>query len=230
MKDQIFVNEFESLRSALFPDAFDRVPPPVDPIVEADHIQDLMKRKAPMAYELASYETPVNSKPFYYEDYSEMFRMAKSNYKNSRWPGKSKEKLTRWIEYAVLSKGAFARQLGFTAADNFMIAKNQFFPFFGRPVQEVDNYSLPSVEDMRKLLYKNDIGYKQDVERDTAKMFIKRFYKIPMLLFPKDTFWLHLIKSPGDFMYVEPSIFIVFRSLIICFCFKTSYMYIFAVD
>lgn len=45
-------------------------------------------------------------------------------------------------------------------------------------------YSLPSVEKFKQLLYDNDIGYKVV----DGKLYVRRFYMIPQILFPKETF------------------------------------------
>jgi hypothetical protein len=66
------------------------------------------------------------------------------------------------------------------------------------------SFTLPSLAEVRAILYKNDIGYKRDssavavpekgeseasvAESAGGKLLIKRFYKLPMLLFPEETF------------------------------------------
>jgi hypothetical protein len=45
------------------------------------------------------------------------------------------------------------------------------------------NYQLPSVEEFKQLLYDNDIGYKTH----EGKLYVRRFYLIPTLLFPNET-------------------------------------------
>lgn len=52
-------------------------------------------------------------------------------------------------------------------------------------------YKLPSVETFKQMLYDNDIGYKVV----DGKLFVRRFYAIPLLLFPEETL---MRRSPAD--------------------------------
>ena len=57
-----------------------------------------------------------------------------------------------------------------------------FFPMVKYP-DKVKDYELPSKEQMKQLLYDNDIGYKT-LE---GKTFIRRYYLLPQLTFPLET-------------------------------------------
>ena len=48
---------------------------------------------------------------------------------------------------------------------------------------KVKAYNLPSIDQMKQLLYDNDIGYKTQED----KMFIRRYYLLPQLTFPLET-------------------------------------------
>ena len=54
------------------------------------------------------------------------------------------------------------------------------------------NFSIPTVDGIKKLLYQNQIGYKAE---EDGKVYVKRFYRIPALLFPKETFAANLIND-----------------------------------
>jgi len=53
----------------------------------------------------------------------------------------------------------------------------------------VGRFTVPTVDSIKKLLYQNQIGYKVV----NGKVYVKRFYRIPALLFPKETFAANLI-------------------------------------
>ena len=53
------------------------------------------------------------------------------------------------------------------------------------------SYQLPSVEAFKQILYDNDVGYKVV----DGKLYVRRFYKIPLLLFPEETM---MRRSPAD--------------------------------
>jgi hypothetical protein len=59
--------------------------------------------------------------------------------------------------------------------------QNQFFPMFKLPSMN-GKFKIPGVEEIKRLLYENDVGY----QRRDGKLYVRRFYKLPMLLFPTE--------------------------------------------
>jgi hypothetical protein len=57
----------------------------------------------------------------------------------------------------------------------------------------VSAFELPSLEEIKAILYANDVGYKSE----EGKLFIRRHYKLPMLLFPKETFTTTILADEG---------------------------------
>jgi hypothetical protein len=53
------------------------------------------------------------------------------------------------------------------------------------------SFPIPTVDSIKKILYQNQIGYKVE----DGKVYVKRFYRIPALLFPKETFAANLIND-----------------------------------
>ena len=60
--------------------------------------------------------------------------------------------------------------------------RNKFFPMVKYP-ERVDEFSIPDVRGLKALLYQNDVGYRNQNE----KVYVRRFYRLPALLFPKET-------------------------------------------
>lgn len=65
----------------------------------------------------------------------------------------------------------------------------QFFPMV-LYMDRAEQLMIPSRENFKQLLYDNDIGYKREVNN---KLYVKRFYKIPSLLFPEETLLTYLL-------------------------------------
>ena len=57
--------------------------------------------------------------------------------------------------------------------------RSHFFPMLSLP-SEARLFSLPTDEEFRAILYSNEVGYK----RVNGKLYVRRYYRIPMLLFP----------------------------------------------
>lgn len=53
----------------------------------------------------------------------------------------------------------------------------------------VGRFPVPTVDSIKKLLYQNQIGYKVV----NGKVYVRMLYRIPALLFPKETFAANLI-------------------------------------
>ena len=51
-------------------------------------------------------------------------------------------------------------------------------------------------DDFKALLYANDVGYK----RKDAKLFVQRIHRLPMLLFPRETFTTALLTDRKKLM------------------------------
>ena len=58
----------------------------------------------------------------------------------------------------------------------------QFFPMIQFP-NRANEFILPSITNLKSLLYNNDIGYKTVDE----KCYVRRYYRLPALLFPLET-------------------------------------------
>lgn len=51
-----------------------------------------------------------------------------------------------------------------------------------------------SVPRIKELLFRNDIGYLKDASKNNMLM-VKRFYKIPLLLFPLEVFCIKVLRK-----------------------------------
>lgn len=52
------------------------------------------------------------------------------------------------------------------------------------------------IDDFKAILYANDVGYK----RKDDKLFVQRIHRLPMLLFPKETFTTALLTDRKKLM------------------------------
>jgi hypothetical protein len=185
MKDPVFFNYFKSLRSTIFPD--------IEPIIDPDHQYFARKNLLDEYYSNCGIvpnlmTTPA---PFFYEDYAFFFKKLKDQPFLKFWSKRERQLLSRWI-VEVLSFRLVVEKSTTSKVQNYLdLMRAQFFPMVQFPDQ-VSSYELPNIDKFRALLYHNDIGYK--VADD--KLHVRRFYRIPLLLFPVETVASTIILNP----------------------------------
>ena len=156
-------------------------------------------------------------KPFFFDDYAAYFEKLKEEPLLGRWSEEDRVELSHWI----IDTLAYRYGLRFSDANHIQSYLDQlrahFFPMVRYPKRAAE-FHLPSEEEIRRILYNNNVGYHKkgvDVaeplptpvaESDNengdekeevleaapilvgeGKLYVKRFYKIPQLLFPKET-------------------------------------------
>jgi len=176
MRDPIFNYQFEKLREQLFP---------LDPVLaKAQEAEEKASLKAKvedkMIFDTSFVQT---NSPFYYEDYYIVFNRFRDRPYLSKWNDRARQNLSRWVVDTL----AFQSELKVSERDGTSqlyldLLSETFFPMLKYP-QNATSYQLPPPEKIREILYKNGIGYKTD----DRKLYIKRFYLLPRLLFPKET-------------------------------------------
>lgn len=120
---------------------------------------------------------------FYFDDYAHWFNKVKGAPVLKSWPQPERATMSRWI-VATLAMQQVIENEDRTGLRKYLEKlRKQFFPMINAP-STADNFEIPSKEAVRQLLYDNDIGYKTDAEAEN-KMYVKRFYLLPKLLFPK---------------------------------------------
>ena len=181
MKDPLFVLQFERLREAVFPEMV---------VAAAAH---RVKSRDDFKNELLNLFAVSRSRlctaaPFYYEVYVSFFAKLKAEPLLGRWNERDREVLSRWIIDTLALREIVEKSPTAKVQRYLDDLRAQFFPMVRYP-DRAASFDLPSTADFKALLYANDVGYK----RDNNKLFVKRFYRIPLLLFPRETFTTALL-------------------------------------
>lgn len=175
MKDPIFVLQFERLRAVVFPE--------IGAAHAAARLSEHEDFKAKL-YTLYGVNPArlTTARPFFYEEYQRYFSRLREQPMLGRWSDGDREGLSRWIVDCLALREVLERSPSSVIQRYLDALRAQFFPMVRYPARAA-SFSLPSVQECRQLLYDNDVGYKQ-VE---GKMYVRRAYRLPRLLFPKET-------------------------------------------
>jgi len=175
MKDPIFVYQFERLRAVVFPE--------IGAAHAAARLSEHEDFKAKL-YTLYGVNPArlTTARPFFYEEYQRYFSRLKEQPMLGRWSEGDREGLSRWIVDCLALREVLERSPSSVIQRYLDSLRAQFLPMVRYPARAA-SFSLPSVQECRQLLYDNDVGYKQ-VE---GKMFVRRAYRLPRLLFPKES-------------------------------------------
>ena len=171
MTDPVFVFQFEMLRRSMF-----------DSESEDDLMDDSFKEKLQDYFGVSDTSQLRAREPFFYEDYKRWFDKLKDQPNFKSWDKEERGNMSRWIVQTLGMQQVIENNDRTEVRAYFERLRLQFFPMINSP-GAVDKYSLPSVEEAKELLYANDIGYRRQGE--DGKLFVKRFYRIPRLLFPE---------------------------------------------
>ena len=181
MKDPIFVLQFENLRETIFPE------------INESNQNDRIKGREDFKDKLLGLFNVNKSRlctaaPFYYEEYVTFFMKLKGEPMLGRWNEREREILSRWIINTLALREIIEKSPTVKVQRYLDDLRAQFFPMVRYP-DRTHRYELPTVNDFKSILYANDVGYK----RESNKLYVRRFYRIPLLLFPKETFTTTLL-------------------------------------
>ena len=176
MMDPIFAMQFDKLRAEVFPEIAEAKKKKFDSGREDFKTQQLVMLGVQNFSQLQA------AQPFYYSDYEEHFNRLREQPYLGRWSEKNREKLSRWIVDTLAMKAKLDGQSRLEMQKYLDTIRSQFFPMVKHPERAAE-FQLPSESDLRAVLYRNDVGYKKVDE----KLYILRSYRLPMLLFPKET-------------------------------------------
>lgn len=176
MRDPVFYEQFEKLRIAIFPEIKTNVSSKALK-GEKWQLRNLYFSSVDLHANMISTQIP-----FFYEDYSYYFAKLKSQPNLGRWTDRDRKNLSVWI-VKVLAYRHMLEKMEKNALQKYLdLLRAQFFPMVQYPSQ-ANSFNLPTLDEFKTLLYTNDIGYKPE----NNKLFVKRFYRIPGLLFPLET-------------------------------------------
>jgi hypothetical protein len=175
MKDPIFVRQFEKLRASLLPET------------GVARENDREKRHAEYKEKMLQFYN-INkarlctAKPFYYEEYAGYFAKLKKQPLLGKWNEAERTEFSHWIIDTLAVREMLERNTTSVIQSYLDQLRAHFFPMVKYP-DRVGSYELPSRDQVKQLLYDNDVGYKTQ----EGKMFIRRYYLLPQLTFPLET-------------------------------------------
>ena len=181
---------YEQLRDAIFPNPREAEKNAKLAAVDA-------KRNFCKAYK-TNYDLARASFPFYADDYVKWFAKLNAEPDTNKWRLDERSIFSNWIIDTLALQSEMQETSGkdARAIQRYLnTLKYQFFPMT-RPGVTTEKFATPSVESLRRVLFENEVGYKQQ----NNKVFVKRFYRIPALLFPLDTLLASII---GEKDYAE---------------------------
>ena len=209
MKDVIFYNEFHKLRDILFP---------INATIQKKLAIQNEKEFRSFYFKIRSLDPSklTCATPFYLEDYVSLFTKMSQQPNLRKWSLRDLNHFTDWIENTLAMRQIIEKRTKQTVDDYLDHLKITFFPILNKVVNtptttstsspssspnsgrsssssSVGKFSfpIPTVDSIKKILYQNQIGYKVE----DGKVYVKRFYRIPALLFPKETFAANLIND-----------------------------------
>ena len=209
MKDPIFVLQFEKVRSLVFPEGEDVFKAKI-----SQH-RDKLKKQFYEFFEVDA-SSLHTSAPFYVEDYIYYFQKLQEQPELKQWDLADRSAFTQWVSRTLALRELVYKQPSYKVNRYIHTLSTHFFPMIAHP-QRVEEFSIPmTAQDFRDILYANDIGYKTvqlSNEEDLAdasmasagglegekatgadsaevqkRLYVKRFYKLPALLFPREAF------------------------------------------
>jgi hypothetical protein len=177
MKDPVFVTYFEKVRKELYPPS-----PELQKQMDTAFEEEYKRRLLTLAS--LNPDKMTTTKPFYIEDYIYYYNALreKPNY-HVDWKFEDKERFEQWFADTLLYQSILESE-DLRAINQYTEStRASFFPMLAFPKRIASLPSL-SMDSVKALLYQNEIGYK----KDEGKTFVKRFYRLPYLLFPREVF------------------------------------------
>lgn len=183
MKDPIFVMQFEKLRASVFPE-----------IQQANNSARLVAHEEYKSRLMTLYgvnkERLCTAQPFYFEDYVRFFKKLKDQPLLGKWGDADREELSYWIIDTLAIREVLEKKTSTMIQRYLDTLRAQYFPMVRYP-ENAPSYTLPSLTEVKALLYRNDVGYKNQDDR----LYIRRAYRLPQLLFPKETLTTSLLTN-----------------------------------
>lgn len=180
MRDPLFVEVFNRLKYSLFPELWTH-----EKQEEALTMQT--ERKTFKSELFESFKINVNNlvtlNPFYYDDYEYYFGLCKNQPSLAAWADSDRNTFLKWILNTLCYQEIVKNHHYVRIQAYLEDVRHKFFPMLLFP-DKAQQYNLPSAHEMKTLLYSKDIGYRTE---SSGKLFLKRFYRLPMLIFPTET-------------------------------------------
>jgi hypothetical protein len=175
MKDPVFEMQFSKFRESLFP--LDAVVAKREAAEEKAH-----QRLLYMDVYNVNADKLTTKEPFFAEDYIEHFERVRDEPDLRKWSSDNRASLSRWIVDTLALQEIVDTWSNEKVQSYLNRLRVQYFPMIHFPDRAME-FAVPDVATLKQILYSNDIGYKMVDD----KLFVRRAYRIPMLLFPQET-------------------------------------------
>lgn len=175
MLDPVFYRQFVRLRLTLFPE-----------IKSVLNMEKLEKRRQQLMLQYLRLtglrpDLLCTQSPFYYNDYLFFFNKLRAQPLLKHWNERDRRGLSKWIVQVLSYRLILEKYTPDDIQKCLDCVRGQFFPMINFP-RISGTFTIPNIAEIKALLYHHDIGYK----RENNKLFIKRYYRLPLLLFPKE--------------------------------------------
>ena len=180
MIDPAFAFQFYNIRTVLFPGI--QQGQFIGGTEEEGELRNFLEKATMKQGKIEDLKKLQTTKDFYYEDYRAYFEKAKENPFLRLWSQPDRIQFSHWIIKTLATK------LAIDTFDHGHLKlyleglRKQFFPMIEIPAF-AEHIDIPSAAVMKQVLYDNKIGYHS--QNEESKLFIKRFYLLPELLFPE---------------------------------------------
>lgn len=174
MKDPIFVLRFKKLIDSLFPKTQEQ---------QAKALATFQSAFKENFFQLYNYDASKlqTMQSFFVEDYVKFINKALQQPDLQKWSSSDREEFSKWIIDTLAYRDGIENRSSMKIQKYLDSIRDQFFPMLRFP-QRVSQLKSYNVDEIKAILYANDVGYK----RQDGKLFVQRFYRLPMLLFPRD--------------------------------------------
>jgi hypothetical protein len=175
MKDPVFEMKFSKFRESIFP---------LDAVLAKKEAAQEKAHQRVLYYDVHDVDADMltTKEPFFAEDYIEHFERVRAEPDLRRWSSDNRASLSRWIVDTLALPEIVDRWPSDQVQSYLNGLRVQFFPMIHFPDRAME-FAVPDVATLKQTLYSNDIGYKTV----DGKLFVRRAYRIPMLLFPQET-------------------------------------------
>lgn len=195
MRDPVYILRFQELRESIFPSAKNK-----------NLQKELAKKYIPkistrinQVYNIDVTKC-VSRRPFFVEDYLSWVEKILNSPNMSKWSDKEQSNFNEWIMNCVAFKDVVEGS-SHTANKYFKSLKSEFFPMLNFADKTI-NFKVPPIDQVKEIMYRNKIGYIRDADSGN-KIFVLRFYRLPKLLFPLETFAASMIEDNNIFKASE---------------------------
>lgn len=196
MKDVLFVKQYNNLLTKLLPipsiDSYDST-------TKTGSNNTNKFKETFYALNKIDQNKLTTNLPFYINDYLHYYQKVLSETNLRKWSAIDRNNFSKWIIDTLALREILDKNSNSVVQKYLDEVRAHFFPMlrYNNMQNSTNGYSiylnkLPSLNEIRELLYQNDIGYK----KLNNKVYVKRYYRLPMLLFPREVLTFRIASDP----------------------------------